>query len=99
MKILKTGAETDGQLLSIECYSPASKIREPEHVHPHQIPACAPHHFWNESEKEAHCIQKFKPALDIESFFRTYFMLAAEYKLNKKGKPNLLWISKLCLKH
>ena len=36
MKILKTGAETNGKLLSIECYSPSSKIREPEHIHPYQ---------------------------------------------------------------
>jgi quercetin dioxygenase-like cupin family protein len=128
MKILKTGAETNGQLLSIECYSPSSTIREPEHVHPYQenifeildgtlhfrisgktitmsrgevvvIPARAPHHFWNESGTEAHYIQKFKPALNIEEFFRTYFTLARENKLNKKGKPNLLRISKLCLKH
>ena len=128
MIILKTGSETNGKLLSIECFSPSSQIREPEHVHPHQenifeildgtlhfrisgrtitmsrgevvvIPARAPHHFWNESGKEAHYIQKFKPALNIEEFFRTYFTLARENKLNKKGKPNLLRISKLCLKH
>lgn len=128
MKILKSAAETNGQLLSIECYSPSSEIREPEHVHPYQenifeildgtlhfrisgktitmsrgevvvIPARAPHHFWNESGTEAHYIQKFKPALNIEEFFRTYFTLAKENKLNKNGKPNLLRISKLCLKH
>ena len=128
MKILKTGAETNGQLLAIECHSPSSMIREPEHIHPYQenifeildgtlhfrisgktitmsrgevvvIPARAPHHFWNESGTEAHYIQKFKPALNIEEFFRTYFTLAKENKLNKKGKPNLLLISKLCLKH
>jgi len=128
MKILKTGAETNGQLLSIECYSPSSELREPEHVHPYQenifeildgtlhfcisgkkitisrgevvvIPARVPHHFWNESGTEARYIQKFKPALNIEEFFRIYFKLAAENKLNKKGKPNLLRISKLCLKH
>jgi mannose-6-phosphate isomerase-like protein (cupin superfamily) len=129
MKFLKTGAETNGQLLSIECYSPSSTtIREPEHIHPHQenifeildgrlhfrisgktitmgrgevvvIPAHAPHHFWNESGAEAHYIQKFKPALNSEAFFRTYFTLAEQNKLNKKGKPNLLRISKLCLRH
>jgi mannose-6-phosphate isomerase-like protein (cupin superfamily) len=129
MKFLKTGSETDGKLLSVECFSPSSKtIREPEHLHPHQenifeilsgtlhfrirgrtstagrgevvvIPAGAPHHFWNESGTEAHYIQKFKPALDTESFFRWYFKLAQENKLNKKGKPNLLRISVLCLKH
>jgi hypothetical protein len=114
--------------LSIECFSPSSQIREPEHIHPRQenifeilsgtlhfrikgrtsiagrgevvvVPAGVPHHFWNESGAEAHYVQKFKPALDIESFFRSYFKLAQENKLNKKGKPNLLRISALCLKH
>ena len=128
MKMLKTAAETNGQLLSIECYSPPSQIREPEHIHPHQenifeildgrlhfriagkvismgrgevvvIPARTPHHFWNESGKEAHYIQKFKPALNMEAFYRTYFTMAKENKLNKKGKPNMFRISRLCLRH
>jgi mannose-6-phosphate isomerase-like protein (cupin superfamily) len=128
MKMLKTAAETNGQLLSIECYSPPSQIREPEHIHPHQenifeildgrlhfriagkvismgrgevvvIPARTPHHFWNESGQEAHYIQKFKPAMNMEAFYRTYFKMAKENKLNKKGKPNMLRISRLCLRH
>jgi quercetin dioxygenase-like cupin family protein len=128
MKILKTGAETNGKLLSIECYSPSSQIREPEHIHPYQenifeildgtlhfriagktismgrgevvvIPARTPHHFWNESGTEAHYIQKFKPALNMEAFYRTYFTMAKENKLNKKGKLTMLRISRLCLRY
>ena len=33
---LKTGAETNGQLLQIECFSPQTLEREPEHIHPFQ---------------------------------------------------------------
>ena len=36
MVFLKTGAETNGELLEIECFSPKSSIKEPEHVHPLQ---------------------------------------------------------------
>lgn len=32
----KTAAETDGQLLEIECFSPPSAVKEPEHIHPLQ---------------------------------------------------------------
>lgn len=31
-----TGAETNGELLEIECWSPPSAAREPEHIHPFQ---------------------------------------------------------------
>jgi len=36
MLFLKTGAETKGELLQIDCISPPSAIREPEHIHPFQ---------------------------------------------------------------
>ena len=36
MVFLKTGAETNGELLQIECISPPSSAREPEHIHPYQ---------------------------------------------------------------
>jgi quercetin dioxygenase-like cupin family protein len=36
MIFLKTGKETNGELLEIECYSPPSNSKEPEHVHPKQ---------------------------------------------------------------
>lgn len=32
----KTAAETNGQLLEIECFSPPSAVKEPEHIHPLQ---------------------------------------------------------------
>ena len=36
MIFLKTGAETNGELLQIECFSPPTPEREPEHIHPFQ---------------------------------------------------------------
>ena len=37
MIFLKTAKETNGELLQIECFSPPSEAREPEHIHPYQV--------------------------------------------------------------
>ena len=122
MIVLKTGAETNGQLLQIECFSPQTLEREPEHIHPFQensfeiisgscvfdidgkeqivgpgesinIPANIPHHFWNAGDEVAHYMQQFKPALEIDRFFETFFALARDGKLNKNGIPNFFHTS------
>ncbi len=36
MKFLQTGLETNGELLQIECFSPPTNVKEPEHIHPKQ---------------------------------------------------------------
>ncbi|MGZ7160757.1 MAG: cupin domain-containing protein [Methanobacterium sp.] len=36
MVFLKTGAETNGELLQIDCISPPTSVKEPEHIHPFQ---------------------------------------------------------------
>ncbi|HMG67253.1 MAG TPA: cupin domain-containing protein [Chitinophagaceae bacterium] len=36
MRFLKTGAETKGELLQIDCISPPTSVKEPEHIHPFQ---------------------------------------------------------------
>lgn len=36
MVFLKTGTETNGQLLQIDCISPPRNAKEPEHIHPFQ---------------------------------------------------------------
>lgn len=54
------------------------------------IPRNVPHYFWNDSDHEAHAIQEFRPALNIEDFFNTYFALAQAGKLNDKGLANPL---------
>jgi len=122
MIFLKTGAETNGELLQLECFSPPTLEREPEHIHPLQentfeiisgscifhidgkeqivgpggsinIPANVPHHFWNAGDKDAHYLQEFKPALKTDRFFETFFALARDGKLNKKGIPNFFHTS------
>jgi quercetin dioxygenase-like cupin family protein len=49
------------------------------------IPPGTPHYFWNDGDGEAHAIQEFRPALNIEDFFATYFALARDKKLNRAG--------------
>lgn len=51
------------------------------------IPRNVPHYFWNEGDEEAHAIQEFRPALNIEDFFATYFALARAGKLTEQGIP------------
>ena len=59
------------------------------------IPANTPHHFWNEGDEVARAIQEFRPALQTEHFFETYFALAREGKLDEKGMPSLLQMAVL----
>lgn len=63
------------------------------------IPPGAPHSFWNEGPEEAHSIQHFSPALTIETFFRTYFALARDGKINKKGTANPFLMARVLLYH
>lgn len=51
------------------------------------IPRNIPHYFWNGSAEEAHAIQEFRPARNIEDFFDTYFALARAGKLSERGIP------------
>ncbi|MCX7601246.1 MAG: cupin domain-containing protein [Meiothermus sp.] len=51
------------------------------------IPPGVAHHFWNDGEVEAHAIQEFRPALNIEDFFVAYFALARDGKLSEGGIP------------
>lgn len=51
------------------------------------IPANTPHHFWNDGEEDAHSVQWFEPALNIDRFFETYFALAQDGKLKEDGSP------------
>lgn len=63
------------------------------------IPAGMPHQFWNEGPDVAHHIGRFTPALTIADFFDTFFSLANDGKLNRKGIPNFLHASVIALKH
>jgi len=126
--IFKPRKDGDNHSLEIECFSPSSAVKEPEHVHPLQensfkvisgnmsfsvngktqiigpgesmiISKGVPHYFWNDCGMEAHYVQYFRPALQIENFFRTFFTLARENKLNNNGLPNIFLISIISLKY
>jgi quercetin dioxygenase-like cupin family protein len=57
------------------------------------IPPDTPHTFWNEGAQEARAIQEFRPALKSEDFFRSYFRLAQEGRLDENGMPSLLQLA------
>jgi quercetin dioxygenase-like cupin family protein len=54
------------------------------------IPPKVPHYFWNASDREAHYIQEFRPALRSEFFFEALFGLARDGKLNNQGTASPL---------
>jgi quercetin dioxygenase-like cupin family protein len=54
------------------------------------VPPGTPHVWWNPSDREVTTLIQFRPALDTETFFETFFGLAGEGKVNKKGLPNPL---------
>lgn len=63
------------------------------------IPAGVPHCFWNEDKAEAHSVQQFIPAQHIDEFFESFFALAQDNKLDKKGMPPFLQLPLMGLKH
>ena len=54
------------------------------------VPAGTPHVWWNPSDRVVTTLIQFRPALDTETFFETYFGLARDGKVNNKGLPNPL---------
>lgn len=54
------------------------------------VPAGTPHVWWNAGTEEAATLVQFRPALDTETFFETFFGLAADGKVGKNGLPNPL---------
>lgn len=128
MHFIQTFSSSMGKVLEIECISPPTGVKEPEHIHPFQennfkiisgacmfsvngkeqlleagnsihIPAKTPHFFYNSGTRDCHYIQEFKPALQIEKFFETFFALSEDGKLNKNGIPNVFHGSMIMLKH
>lgn len=49
--------------------------------------------------QEAHTIQEFRPALNIEDFFVKYFALARDGQPNGQEMPNLLQLAVLMQAH
>jgi quercetin dioxygenase-like cupin family protein len=54
------------------------------------VPAGVAHVWWNPSDAEAATLVQFRPALTTETFFETFFGLAADGKVNARGLPNPL---------
>ena len=55
------------------------------------VPRGAVHEWWNPvATDEVAATMQFRPALDMETFFETYFGLAADGKLRANGRPGLL---------
>ena len=59
------------------------------------VPAGVPHVWWNASNQEAATLVQFRPALDTETFFETFFGLARDGKVGRNGLPNPLQMSVL----
>jgi quercetin dioxygenase-like cupin family protein len=54
------------------------------------VPPVVAHTWWNPSQQEAAALVQFRPALDTETMFETWFGLAADGKVNRRGMPNPL---------
>jgi quercetin dioxygenase-like cupin family protein len=54
------------------------------------VPAGTPHSWWNAGDEETRVIVEFRPALRTEGFFETFFGLARDGKLDKRGWPGVL---------
>ena len=54
------------------------------------VPAGTPHTWWNPGDQEITTLIQFRPALDTETFFETFFGLARDGKVGRNGLPNPL---------
>ena len=88
----ESGAEVISGSLMFEVDGARSRVGPGESI---SIAANTPHRFWNEGTEDAHAIQFFKPALDIASFFETFFALAQLGRLDDKGMPRPLQLAVL----
>ena len=59
------------------------------------VPPGTPHVWWNPSQVEAATLVQFRPALDTETFFETFFGLARDGKVGRNGLPNPLQLAVL----
>jgi len=59
------------------------------------VPAGVPHVWWNPSPEESTTLVQFRPALDTETFFETFFGLANDGQVGRNGLPNMLQMAVL----
>jgi len=63
------------------------------------IPVGTPHAWWNAGEEEGVATVEFRPTLNADEFFESFFGLAQDGKVSPKtGLPNPLWMA-LILRH
>lgn len=87
-----SGAEVTAGSLVFEVDGTERRLTAGESI---EIPANTKHRFWNDGQEDAHSVQFFRPALDIASFFETFFVLAQRDQLDEKGMPGLLQLAVL----
>lgn len=64
------------------------------------VPVGTPHTWWNAGDEEGVAIVEFRPALNTEEFFESFFGLAQDGKVNPRtGLPNLLWLALITLRY
>ena len=88
----ESGAELVSGSLVFEVEGVQRRVGQGESI---RIPANSRHRFWNDGDEDAHSIQFFRPALDIASFFETFFALAQREELDARGMPSLLQLAVL----
>jgi len=88
----ESGAELVSGSLVFEVDGVERRVGQGESI---RIPTNTRHRFWNDGDEDAHSIQFFRPALDIASFFETFFTLAERGQLDAKGMPSLLQLAVL----
>jgi quercetin dioxygenase-like cupin family protein len=88
----ESGAEVVSGSLVFEVDGVQRRVGPGESI---RIPANTRHRFWNDGDEVAHSVQFFRPALDIASFFETFFALAERGELDAKGMPSLLQLAVL----
>jgi len=87
----ESGAEVISGSLCFRVDGEERQLRAGESI---TIPDNTPHFFWNDAqEEEAHFIGWFRPALEIDRFFESFFGLAQDGKLNEKGLPSMLQLA------
>lgn len=64
-----------------------------------EIPRGTPHAFWNADDAPARVSVEYEPAGRFEDFMETIYALAADGKLNAKGRPRLLQAAVIGQKH
>jgi quercetin dioxygenase-like cupin family protein len=88
----ESGALVTAGALTFEVAGVRRRVAAGESI---EIPANAPHRFWNEGDDDARAVQWFRPALRTRSFFETYFALAQDGRLSPSGMPGILQLAAL----